>query len=844
MIRAPGGQILLALVALGCADLPSIPTGVCGNGIIEPPEDCDTFAPSRGAVCRPKGDTGACHLDCRLSSDGSRPACPPGWGCDAESLCREPTGDFSPPSSFPVGSSSALLSGDFDGDGRAEVISEQPPDAFQRTYLSFHYFDAEGQLEETRRLPKFLASPVLLDVSGDHRSDLLFTDFRIGVLPGRTDRAWVPETFHSYALPDAGVRMFSVRDDPVESDSALIALTTVAHVYGMYVPDPVTGRLLMRGELPGPVESLAGDPVIGDVIEGSDSRCREAMLALRGASTFSVFDFCTWDSEARQIVWRDRAEERPIVLDPPAPIEHFLEPCDLNGDGHLDVLIAASGRPYVSYGDGHGLATAVPYRLALSSSVSADIPVPLAVGDVTGDGAADFVFDDGVMVSNSASGDAFPTYVTEHPNSGARWTTAAIADLNGNGKPDVVAASNAGPGIDFFNGTGTVHLIGSSLPTGGPVQHLAVEDLDGDLTNDLALIATGASGQVGDALMIAFGSFGGLPSPPVQVARVHNAEQLGAWREFGIGHLIVASTESVGGRRSGTLTLLDGNSDRLPYAPYGLSTVSPDGVLQGSNALALTVGAFTTNGVEEVLALAVQAFEKPLEFWLGSTLQAEASTPLRLDGALDPLLRPVSGTVAAPTVRIASASADLDRDGRDESLWVIPTADGRCALSVYDVTRDGGGRLLNRGMLLLDDPCASAVLLPVDADGDGSIDVALLTGGGDDAGPRLLLLWNDGTGAFSTDRVTVVSGDDSPRAFTALPAGTTRPFSLVYVTRSAAMIAPRANGSRDFEPGRLLAPLEEGSGVVAADVNGDGVLDLAIADAGNIDVHAARLKTP
>jgi len=36
--------------------------------------------------------------------------------------------------------------------------------------------------------------------------------------------------------------------------------------------------------------------------------------------------------------------------------------------------------------------------------------------------------------------------------------------------------------------------------------------------------------------------------------------------------------------------------------------------------------------------------------------------------------------------------------------------------------------------------------------------------------------------------------------------------------------------------------LEDGTGVAAADVNGDGVLDLAVADAGNVSILLARLK--
>jgi len=163
----------------------------------------------------------------------------------------------------------------------------------------------------------------------------------------------------------------------------------------------------------------------------------------------------------------------------------------------------------------------------------------------------DFVFADGMLVSEPAPDGGKPRYLAGYPNAGARWTVAAIADMNGNGKSDVMAASNAAPGIDFFNGTGTANLIASNLPTSGSVEQLAVGDFDGDLTNDLAFIAGGAKGRDGDPLMIAFGSVGGLPASEVQVARVRGTEQLSAYRQSGIGNLTVASTEVAGGTTPG-----------------------------------------------------------------------------------------------------------------------------------------------------------------------------------------------------------------------------------------------------------------------------------------------------
>ena len=82
---------LACLVSLGsCADLPTIPAGVCGNSIVEEGEDCDTVS-TKGAesVCRPATVTGQCHYDC---ADTNK--CPQGFGCGTDKICRAAKGTF------------------------------------------------------------------------------------------------------------------------------------------------------------------------------------------------------------------------------------------------------------------------------------------------------------------------------------------------------------------------------------------------------------------------------------------------------------------------------------------------------------------------------------------------------------------------------------------------------------------------------------------------------------------------------------------------------------------------------------------------------------------------------
>src|SRR5579883_2961361 len=85
-------SLALAASLACCADLPSLDAGVCGNGVIDPGEDCDTYPVGPGTSCRPPGDpVGQCRLDC---TPGSGHACPSGWGCGTDAVCREPNGSF------------------------------------------------------------------------------------------------------------------------------------------------------------------------------------------------------------------------------------------------------------------------------------------------------------------------------------------------------------------------------------------------------------------------------------------------------------------------------------------------------------------------------------------------------------------------------------------------------------------------------------------------------------------------------------------------------------------------------------------------------------------------------
>jgi hypothetical protein len=132
----------------------------------------------------------------------------------------------------------------------------------------------------------------------------------------------------------------------------------------------------------------------------------------------------------------------------------------------------------------------------------------------------------------------------------------------------------------------------------------------------------------------------------------------------------------------------------------------------------------------------------------------------------------------------------------------------------------------------------------VDADGDARLDVALLTGSPGGAARKLLVLWNEGEGRFSSSRMALLNpSTDSPQAFTFVPPIPGRGASFAYVT-DGSIVLVEGMVRRQFGAPRVVASVAHGSGITFADVNGDGAGDLVVAASGNLLVMKAGLHKP
>jgi hypothetical protein len=241
------------------------------------------------------------------------------------------------------------------------------------------------------------------------------------------------------------------------------------------------------------------------------------------------------------------APHSPIVMkEGQHPHTHGLNAGDLNGDGKLDLVTVNSDDNDVSvaFGDGKGDFTRSPSPFAVGQS-----PYPGALGDLNGDGHLDIIatstarrtpqreaatgaltvlFGDGkggfrrgpvplrtvwpwfVAVAD-VNGDRKPDLVATHAERSeltvlvgdgkggftettgspfdlghAAWNVA-IADVNGDGRADVVAAAGDGVRVMLGDGRGGFQIApGSPFSAGKGAWRLAVGDVNGDGKPDVA----------------------------------------------------------------------------------------------------------------------------------------------------------------------------------------------------------------------------------------------------------------------------------------------------------------------------------------------------------------------
>jgi sugar lactone lactonase YvrE len=264
---------------------------------------------------------------------------------------------------------------------------------------------------------------------------------------------------------------------------------------------------------------------------------------------------------------------------------------DLNGDGIPDLAIATQG----DYSDEPGSVTIWLGKgdgtFTQGASPAAGVaPQSVVIADFNGDGIPDLAVansGDNNLTILLGNGDGTFKAAKVSPATGNSPYSIGVGDFNGDGKPDLAVANTGSNSVTVLlgNGDGTFKAAASPA-TGSAPSFLVVADLNGDGTPDLA-VANGYGSSLTILLGDGKGGFKPAPASPATGSTPYSIA-VGDFNGDGKPDLAVACLYAT------TLTVLLGNGD-------GTFTTGP-GPAAGANPDAIAAADFNGDGISDLVA--------------------------------------------------------------------------------------------------------------------------------------------------------------------------------------------------------------------------------------------------
>lgn len=894
------GLFGLALAPSSCRTLEPIQLDQCGNQVVEASlgEDCDGFSElgSCGNYNATNGnvvDGGQCKFIC---ATGENPIdCPAegGFRCGSDGVCRRPSAAFQlGPDTIDATATRVVARALGKGDDRsAELL------VFDDRVLQIFSFDSDGRRVATQSVPA-------------EGRELAVGEFTQAFDPAIALRYEASPTAIGVALydiaDDGSLKPFNVRDEKLTLASEEKSILFAAE--GL---NPGLEQLLMSFDAQG-LRAWDGDKqayvgVWGDSGFNKDNfgglavgnaldelaRCAEVALA-PDLETVNVFALCDDDDLNENV-----ADEIEIKFPGPAGAVRLVPADDVserirrpsvffvkepNADDLTDVIVFAttgngSGRAFISrqVETGPGMRNTFEPDFSLITFIGArcegdvddqdltDRARPLAFADFNQDGLVDVVTEATVFLSRAETS---PLRFVASVCGDFRWHSAQVADLNGNGIPDLVVQEQER--LDEDNvGTALLALINNGQGaftqyriTTEAVSDYEVADFDGDGVDDIAF-ALEVSLQSIETVSVSYGQGSGGPADPVTVGEFDfGISQIAAGRfrgDDGAAELVVVdafANDIIDDKLSHRMLIGSGSGQLIAPVLFEETDTLPENTTlrHVPSLLASARLSSSFDPPDVLLALAnyrfsLQSVGQPLTFPSVWTTELQFSDqPVtnywkEKEETLD-----LFDDLEANDVSLG-ATLDLDADGIDDTDEVIVMFPDRIEVYALDILERGADVVTTGTSIEIDElaplPDAPDPLV-VDLDEDGLDDILYFSGVDGAQGVRLTLLRNRGEG----------TGSGTPFDVSSVYLNTTYAFSQTFSVLPPALAKLRldadarpemvvvgdeigvlrvVDGALEFES-RGFNPLGFPQSATGGDFNGDGVDDLALAIGGQVQI--------